>query len=123
MESFFKKKVGGLPVGVWLLIILAGIAVGLYIRRRSLQAEGASGPDDEGFSESDYAETVPYDSLTSEDYGDYPMTGGGPPVVYGGGAIRLQPGTLRIKLVYPKTPHKCPPGKHWSKQKKKCVPN
>jgi hypothetical protein len=99
------KKIAGLPAGVWLLIIVAGVGVGVYVRKRAEQTQPSdtTGTDSTGADTgSTSADTMPYDSLPSEDYGNYPMTGGGPPSVYGDTALRLTPDTLRIKLEYPK---------------------
>lgn len=107
ISGLFKKKVAGLPAWAWVGIIVAGVGVGLYIRNRTAEpaVEDATGLDEEGTVDDSYADIVPYDELSSEDYGYYPMTGGGPPSVYGGGAVRLNPGTLRIKIQYPKKKH------------------
>jgi hypothetical protein len=106
--TFLKKKIGGLPVGVWLLIVVAGIGIGLYVRNKAVDTS----VDEDGFEEDgDGAEVVPIDDLPSEDSGYFPMTGGGPPSVFGGGALRLDPGTLRIKLIRPKKKHKKNGGK------------
>lgn len=95
--TFLKKKIGGLPVGIWLLIIVAGIGVGLYIRNRAVDTQVGDAEDLEGDEAG--ADIVPIDSLPSEDPGYFPATGGGPPSVYGGGALRLDPGVLRIKII------------------------
>src|SRR5215831_10467948 len=105
MENFIHKKIAGLPAGVWLLIIVAGVGVGIYVRKKaeSPQPTDTTGTDTTGQDTgSTSADTVPYDQLPSEDYGYYPMTGGGPPSVYGDTALRLSPDTLRIKVEYPK---------------------
>jgi hypothetical protein len=128
MENFLHKKIAGLPAGVWLLIIAGGIAAGVIIRKR---AEASAPTDSQDQQASDGQDTgtdvTPYSDLASEDYGGYPMTGGGPPNVYGG-AIQLDPGTLKIRIIQPKPPHhgthhNCPVGHHWSAQKKRCVRN
>jgi hypothetical protein len=106
--TFLKKKIGGLPVGIWLLIVVVGIGVGLYIRNKAVDTS----VDEEGLEDAgDGADVVPIEDLPSEDSGYWPMTGGGPPSVFGGGALRLSPDTLRIKLIYPKKKKKKNGGK------------
>jgi len=100
--NFLKKKVGGLPVGVWLLIIVAGVGVGLYIRNKAVDTVADDVEDLEGDDGS--ADIVPIDSLPAEDPGYFPAAG--PPNVFGGGAIRLTPDTLRIRVVYPRRKRK-----------------
>src|SRR5215831_21256254 len=102
--DFIHKKVAGLPVGIWLLIIAGGVVVGVMIRKRA--EAGSSDTTDQQSSDQTATDTggdvVPYSDLASEDYGGYPMTGGGPPSVYGGGAIKLDPGTLTIRVIQKK---------------------
>lgn len=100
ISAVFKKKVAGLPVGVWVLIIVAGVGVGIYIRNRAVDPEVTDAEDEEG--EFSPVDTVPIESLPSEDFGYFPLTGGGAPTVYGGAALRLEPDTLRIKIIQPR---------------------
>jgi|ERR1700675_371070 len=106
--AVLKKKVAGLPVGIWVVLIVGAVAVGLYIRKRNADAAAAAG-DGTGV---DPNAPVDASSLPS-DFGGYPLTGGGVP---GGGdgmpqggtypqAIQLNPGTLRIILRQPR-PHR-----------------
>jgi hypothetical protein len=125
MPAFLKKKVAGLPLFFWLLIIGAGVGIGLYLRNRNAAAGDVAEPaEDEGA-------VIPYDQMPVEagGYGDYPITGGGPPIVSGGGAIRLDPGTLRIVLVnrrnrkrrQPPVRRDCRRGYKWSAAQRRCV--
>ncbi len=125
MPDFLKKKVAGLPLGFWVLIVGGGIGLGLYLRKRNEAAAGDVEPD----AAEGYGTVTPYEQLPSESYGDFgPITGGGPPTVSGGGAIRLDPGTLRIILQRPprrrrNKGHNCPTEHHWDARRRRCVPN
>lgn len=112
--AVLKKKVAGLPVGIWVVLVVGAVAVGLYIRKRNADAAAAAGTD----QSADPNAPVDASSLPS-DFGGYPLTGGGVP---GGGdgipqsgtypqAIQLNPGTLRIILRQPRPHKKRPPKK------------
>lgn len=69
-----KKKVAGLPVGVWLVIIGAGVGLGIYLRSRDKNTEESDTTDES------------YPLATEADYGyqtDAAATDYGP--AYGGG--------------------------------------
>lgn len=104
--EILKKNIGGLPVGVWLLIIAAGVGAGIVLRKRGQsQADQAAqdSTDSTSTDAQDYS-SVPYDSLASESSGYFPAYG--PPTVPGSTqAVRLDPGTLRIRVVQPKHHH------------------
>lgn len=77
METL-NRKIAGLPVKVWLLVIVAAIGVGLYLRRRAAM----STPDQTG-----------YDTGTAGDYYPEPISGtvgGGS----GGGGVGQSPQDL-----------------------------
>jgi hypothetical protein len=140
MPAALTKKVAGLPVGAWLLIVAAGIGIGLYLRKRNA-GNIEEAPLEEG------GEVVPFEELPMENtYGDY-MTGGGPPVV-GGSAIRLEGPSEPIRIIIRNQgggrqpcrrgfrrnkqgrcvrirstsgTHNCRQGMRWSTRKKRCV--
>lgn len=118
VSSMFKKKIGPLPAGVWLLIIVAGVGVGLYIKRRAVPDEGEAGSDETAGAEV----TEGYGNLPAESYyGDFPLSGGGPPSVIGG-SIQLTAEPIRV-IVRNQQRHRCPPGKHWDRKRRRCVRN
>jgi hypothetical protein len=99
--NLLKKQIAGLPIGVWLLIIVAGIVVGILLRKKS-QAAGLEEDSTGAEGDSQYADTVPYESLPSEDTGYFPISGGGAPVVPGATqAVRISPKVIRVRVVYP----------------------
>lgn len=87
-----KKKVLGVPVGIWLLLGAAGVGVGLYLRKRA-ENEALDEDDDLSLEENDAAY-----STTELQEGSYyslggPITGGAPTApTGGGGAINLKGG-------------------------------
>ena len=97
--NLLKKKVFGLPAGVWLAIIVAGVGIGLYIKKRNAANAGAT-PDTTNTDPS----AIGDGSTLPSDPGYFPITGGGVPGGDGAGSypVQLNPGTLRIKLQYPK---------------------
>lgn len=116
--SMFKKKIGPLPAGVWLLIIIAGVGVGIYIKKRAVPDEEEAGTEEIAGAEV----TEGYGGLAQEPYyGDFPLSGGGPPSTIGG-SIALTSEPIRI-IVSQQAQRRCPRGKHWDKKKKRCVRN
>jgi hypothetical protein len=107
IPAALKKEVAGVPVGVW-LILLAG---GLYVAYRMRQANAEVPSEEDMFA--DEFDEYGYD----DDYGFYPFPG------EGGGFIDfpLPPAQTKPQKVI--ISMKCPPGTHWNKARRRCVPN
>lgn len=124
-----KKRIAGIPVGVWFVLGAGAVGVGLYLRSR--QAEEV---EEEDLPELGEEETY-YGSEDYEGEGAYygvdPLTGGGPaPSAGGGGDVGVGGGAEIRIIVDDQTQNgggtggtgsgRCGPGQRWNRKKKRC---
>ena len=111
--AFLKKKVAGLPMGVWIAVIAAGVGVGLYIRHKNAQQA-----QDQQQQQDQTGQTIPYNQLQGS--GGSLDTGGGffGPPTPGGGAVRISGPSKPIRIIVrtKRPPRKKPHGGKQNKQ-------
>lgn len=83
MDEFFKKKLAGMPVWAWGLIVVAGVGVGLYFIRKQKSTASTTGTTSAGTVGPSEAAL----NAASQPSGDFvPPTSGSPVYVVTGGA-------------------------------------
>lgn len=128
LPPFLAKKVGPLPLGVWLVAGAAGVGIGLYIKKHSSLAGG--GLTDTGAALEDDMAGYPYAADSTGLGGGLGGGGGYAPETDGGylpaaadesqlpgWAGNLAPVATQFpteRVPRPGTPGNCPPGYYWN---------
>lgn len=126
LPPILKKKIGPLPLGVWLVAGAAGIGVGIYLKKRAALKGGATDLSADDSTLSGDTSAYPYAAdttsgmagggggapLPSESYLPDPGLTEDQPGV--GGVLAPVASQLLPALGIPGTPGNCPPNYYWN---------